>query len=203
MQSGSYTINCAPFVYAGAQQVITSSPTTLQGVVTDDGLTGGNTRFTNWSKISGPGTVTFGNASQTNSSASFGGNGIYVLQLSVSDGQYTNSSQVTIALNSTLSVALTSPANGSGLTVPTNLVLKATASITVGSVTQVAFYAGVTLLGKVTAEPYSIEWKDVPAGSHVLTAAATTTDTTNFSRASSPVNITVNWPTTSGNSASL
>jgi hypothetical protein len=36
-----YNINSAPFVFAGTQQVITASSTTLQGVVWDDGLTGG------------------------------------------------------------------------------------------------------------------------------------------------------------------
>jgi len=111
--TATYSINCPPMVDAGSQQIIASSSTTLQGAITDDGLTGGGTRFTNWSKITGPGSVTFGNANQTNSSVTFGSDGIYVLQLSASDGQYTNSSQVAIAVNPTLSVSLTAPADGS------------------------------------------------------------------------------------------
>lgn len=82
--------------------------------------------------------MTFGNSHQANSTAGFSANGIYVLQLAVSDGQYTNSSQVTIALNPTLSVSLTAPADGSSYTVPTNILLQATASSTSGNVTGLA-----------------------------------------------------------------
>jgi RHS repeat-associated protein len=196
--TNSYTINAPPYVSAGPQQVLGSSSTTLQGIVADDGLTGGGTRFTNWSKITGTGSVTFGNANQTNTSVTFGANGIYVLQLAASDGQYTNSSQVTIGVNPTLTVTLTSPTGGSTFTVPTNLLLQAAASTTSGSVTQVAFYAGATLIGRVTATPYNFEWRDVPVGSHALTAVATTSDPNNLSLASTPANITVNWPTNVG-----
>ncbi len=196
--TATYTINAAPFAYAGAQQIISSSPTTLQGVVTDDGLTGSGTRFTNWTKISGPGTVTFGNSHQTNNTAGFSANGIYVLQLAASDGQYTNSSQVTIALNSTLSVSLTAPADGSTYTVPTNILLEATASSTSGSVTQVLFYANLTLIGSASNAPFSLNWKSVPAGNLALTAVAVSSDANNHSLASTPVNITVNWPTNVG-----
>ena len=196
--TATYTINAAPSVYAGAQQIISSSPTTLQGIVTDDGLTGAGTQFTNWTKISGPGTVTFGNSHQTNSTAGFSTNGIYVLQLAASDGQYTNSSLVTIAYNTTLSVTLTDPADGSTYTVPTNILLEATASSTSGSVTQVLFYANSTLIGSASNAPFSLNWKSVPAGSMALTAVAVSDDANNHSLASSPANITVNWPTNVG-----
>ena len=199
--TATYTINSPPFVYAGAQQIISSSPTTLQGVVTDDGLTGGGTQFTNWTQISGPGTVTFGNSHQTNTTASFPANGIYVLQLAASDGQYTNSSQVTIAYNPTLSVSMSAPADGSSYTVPTNFLLQATASCSSGSVTQLLFYANSTLIGAADTQSgntFSLNWKNVSSGNLALTAVAQTTDTNNFSLASSPVNITVNWPTNVG-----
>ena len=196
--TATYTINAAPFVYAGAQQIISSSPTTLQGIVTDDGLTGGGTQFTNWTKISGPGTVTFGNLHQTNSTASFSANGIYVLQLSACDGQYTNSSQVTIALNTTLSVSLTAPMDGSTYTVPTNILLQATASSTSGNVTQVLFYANSMLIGSASNAPFGLDWKSVPAGNLALTAVAVSDDVNNSGLASAPVNITVNWPTNVG-----
>ena len=196
--TATYTINAAPFVYAGAQQIISSSPTTLQGVVADDGLTGGGIKFTNWTKVSGPGTVTFGNLHQTNSTASFSANGVYVLQLAASDGQYTNSSQVTIAYNTTLSVALITPADGSTYTVPTNIILQATASITAGNITQVGFYANGSLIGTVSNSPYTLNWKSVPAGNLAVTAVAFCDDTNNTGLASTPANITVNWPTNVG-----
>ena len=196
--TATYTINAAPFVYAGAQQPTAGSPTTLAGVVIDDGLTGGGIKFTNWTKVSGPGTVTFGNLHQTNSTASFSANGVYVLQLAASDGQYTNSSQVTIAYNTTLSVALITPADGSTYTVPTNIILQATASITAGNITQVGFYANGSLIGTASNAPYSLNWKSVPAGNLALTAVASTDDSANTGLASTPVNVTVNWPTNVG-----
>jgi len=196
--TATYAINAGPVVNAGPQQIITSSSTTLQGFVTDDGLIGGGTRFTNWSKISGPGTVTFGNANLTNSTATFGTDGIYVLQLRASDGQFTNADRVTIAVNPTLSVTLTAPADGSTYTVPTNFLLQATAACTSGSVTQILFYSDATLVGISSNAPFSLDWKSVPAGNHVLTAVAVSDDVNNYSLASDPANITVNWPTNVG-----
>ena len=196
--TATYTINAAPFVYAGAQQIISSSPTTLEGVVTDDSLKGAGTQFTNWTKISGPGTVTFGNSHQTNSTASFGASGIYVLKLAACDGQYTNSSLVTIAYNTTLSVALTAPLDGSTYTVPTNILLEATASSASGNITQVGFYANGSLIGAVSNSPYSLNWKSVPAGTLAITAIAFCDDANNTGLASTPANITVNWPTNVG-----
>ncbi len=197
--SASYTINCPPVVNAGTQQVIYASSTTLQGFVTDDGLTGGGTRFTNWSQVTGPGTVTFDNASLTNSGVTFGADGIYVLKLSASDGQYTNSSEVTVGVNPTLSVVLTAPSEGSTYTVPTNFLVQAEAGLTGGGgVTQVWFYAGSLLIGTDESEPFSVEWKNVPEGDHVLRAVAVSTNLDNFSLASDPVNISVAWPTNVG-----
>jgi len=196
--SATYNINSAPFVFAGTQQVITASSTTLQGIVSDDGLTGGGTRFTNWSKITGPGSVSFGNAAQPNSSATFGSDGIYVLQLSASDGQYTNNSLVTIGVNPTISVSLTAPGDGSTYTVPTNILLQAAATCSSGSVTQVLLYANSTLIGEATGSPLSLNWKSVFAGNLALRAVAITDDPNNYSLASDPVNITANWPTNVG-----
>ncbi len=197
--TATYTIHAPPFVYAGAQQIISSSPATLQGVVTDDDLyTGGGIKFTNWTVVSGPGTATFANANQTNTTVSFDTDGIYVLQLSASDGQYTNSSLVTIAQNTTVSVSLDSPADGATYTVPTNFTLSATASCGSGSITAVAFYANSTLIGTVTNQPYTFDWKSVSAGTLVLTAVATTTDPANTGLASSPATVTVSWPTNVG-----
>lgn len=199
--TATYTINSGPSVTAGAQQVLATTSTTLTGFVSDDGLMGGGTRFTNWSKVTGPGTVTFGNASLTNSTASFSADGIYVLQLRASDGQYTNSSQVTIAVNPTLSVSITAPTTGAEFTVPTNILVQATAACTSGSVTQLLFYSGSSVIGvasNLVSGGFSYEWRSLPEGTHSLTAVAKTDDPNNFSLASDPVAITVNWPTNVG-----
>ncbi|EEF63316.1 RHS repeat-associated core domain-containing protein [Pedosphaera parvula] len=196
--SATYQINSPPLVSAGPQQIITSASTTLQGYVTDDGLPTGHTLTKTWSKVSGPGTVTFGNASQTNTTATFGADGVYVLQLVGGDSQYNVTNNVTIAVNPTVSVSLNTPADGSIYTVPTNFTLSATAACGSGSVTQVAFYANSTLIGTSTTPPYLFDWKSVSAGTLALTAVAYTTDPANTGLASSPVTVTVNWPTNVG-----
>ena len=72
---------------------------TLRGRVTDDGLPNPPAGFTTvWSKLRGPGTVTFGNAAATNTTARFSTNGTYVLQLSANDGELTASDTVTVTV---------------------------------------------------------------------------------------------------------
>jgi hypothetical protein len=67
-------------------------------------------------------------------------------------------------------VSLTPPANT--FTAPATIPLAATASDSDGSVAQVDFYAGNTLLGSDTSAPYTYSWTGVPAGSYSLSAVA-------------------------------
>ena len=80
--------NQPPSVNAGPSITIALPNTaTLNGTVTDDGLpaTPGTVTST-WSKVSGPGTVTFANASALSTTASFSEAGTYVLRLTATDG---------------------------------------------------------------------------------------------------------------------
>jgi hypothetical protein len=54
-----------------------------------------------------------------------------------------------------------------------NITISAIASDSDGKVTKVEFYDGDTKLGEDTSAPYVYKWKNVPAGSHTLTARAT------------------------------
>jgi beta-galactosidase len=84
--------NSAPVVNAGANQIIVRpTPASLNGTVTD-----GVTPTITWSKISGPGNVTFANASSPVTAASFSTGGSYQLQLAASDGQATTVSSLTV-----------------------------------------------------------------------------------------------------------
>jgi hypothetical protein len=82
--------NQAPTVDVGADQTITLPvhSVSVSGIVSDDGLPGGPIT-TLWTKVSGPGSVTFGNTSAAATSASFSQNGTYVLQLAANDGVLT------------------------------------------------------------------------------------------------------------------
>jgi RHS repeat-associated protein len=88
--------NVAPAVDAGADATINTSTATLAGTATDDGLPIGSTVSVAWSKVSGPGNVTFGNAASRNTTASFSVYGVYVLRLTASDGELAASDTVTI-----------------------------------------------------------------------------------------------------------
>ncbi len=53
-----------------------------------------------WSTISGPGNVTFENENSLNTRASFGGRGVYVLRLTINDGLFAVSDDLTVVVNS-------------------------------------------------------------------------------------------------------
>jgi hypothetical protein len=89
--------NQPPSVDAGTNQFTRSPSVVLNGRVTDDGLPN-NMLTTTWSMVSGPGTVTFGNANQAVTTATFSGPGVYVLKLTGDDSQAAVYSCVTITV---------------------------------------------------------------------------------------------------------
>jgi hypothetical protein len=90
--------NQPPSVSAGPDQTITlPSVANLNGTVSDDGQPGPLT--TTWSKLSGPGTVTFGNASAVDTTASFSATGSYTLRLSANDGAVSVFDDVVVTVN--------------------------------------------------------------------------------------------------------
>jgi RHS repeat-associated protein len=79
--------NRAPVVNAGPDQAVSqlNSPITLHGTVSDDGLPLPANINGHWSKVSGPGQVSFGNADALDTTAAFDAAGIYVLRLTADD----------------------------------------------------------------------------------------------------------------------
>jgi len=82
-------INRPPLVDAGPDQTITlpTDTASLNGTATDDGLPANSMLTATWRKVSGPGSVTFADASSLTTTATFVDPGDYVLELKVSDGQ--------------------------------------------------------------------------------------------------------------------
>jgi hypothetical protein len=95
------TVNLAPIVDAGADQTITlPDSASLDGTVNDDGLPNPpGTVTTAWSKVSGPGTVTFANASAIDTTASFSEAGAYVLRLTADDSDSSTSDELSVTVN--------------------------------------------------------------------------------------------------------
>ena len=121
------TVNQPPVVTVGPDQTITFplNSATLAGSATDDGYPVGSSLLILWSKVSGPGNVTFANPAQPNTTASFILPGNYVLRLNASDGQYTSSAALRVAFLASA---------GGGITVNAGpdqvLVFPATATLT-------------------------------------------------------------------------
>lgn len=92
--------NQPPAVNAGPDQAITlPASATLEGVVTDDGLPNPPAAVTsNWSQLSGPGTVTFADPASPASTATFSEPGTYELRLTADDGALTASDEVTVTV---------------------------------------------------------------------------------------------------------
>jgi len=90
--------NGAPVVDAGADQTIQlPAQAALDGTVTDDGQPQA-TPTTTWSKVSGPGTVTFGNAGTVDTTAGFSVAGTYTLRLTANDGASSASDDVVVTV---------------------------------------------------------------------------------------------------------
>jgi hypothetical protein len=90
--------------------------------------------------------------------------------------------------NTPPTVTITSPTNGASFTAPANVPITANANDPDGSVTNVAFFDGGTLLGETKTAPYTVT-ASLVTGSHALTAVAT--DNLGLSSTSSVVNVTV------------
>jgi hypothetical protein len=91
--------------------------------------------------------------------------------------------------NTPPTVALTAPAPGATFTAPATVGFAANASDPDGTITQVDFMTGTTVVGSDTTAPYTFNWTAVPAGSYSLTARAT--DNKGATSVSSPVGISV------------
>lgn len=88
-----------------------------------------------------------------------------------------------------LSVAITNPLSGTNVYAPWSTIITANAANSSGNVTKVEFYSGTTKLGEDSTAPYSLNWNNVAAGTHTLTAVAY--NNTDLSITSAPVNVMV------------
>ena len=119
--------------------------------------------------------------------------GSYTLTARATDelGAITTSlaSRITVGSNTPPTANITTPADGAVFAWKPTITVTATASDSDGNITKVEFRDGTTVLGQDTSAPYSFRWRNVPSGSHVLTARAT--DNGGAVTTSAPVGITV------------
>ena len=171
--------NQSPTVDAGADQQITlpTNNVTLAGAASDDDLPNG-TLTTNWSVISAPGTVAFGDSNALVTTVQFTTAGTYVLRLTANDGALSSNDALTITVAAepdvtAPTVLLTTPPAG---LIGGMITLAATASDNVG-VASVAFRIGGTAIGTDTNTPYSLLWDSTTVANGVYTMTAQAADT--------------------------
>ena len=99
--------------------------------------------------------------------------GTFVISARATDNAgATATASVTITVTALPVVLITQPVNGSTYTAPAGITLAATASDPDGTVVNVRFYQGNTLIGTDTATPYEGAWVGVSAGTYQLRAVA-------------------------------
>jgi hypothetical protein len=90
--------NQPPQVDAGADRTAVAGVSiTLDATVSDDGLPGGTLSY-GWSKVSGPGKVSFGSPGQVDTTATFSAAGSYLLRLDASDGTLSAGDEVMVSV---------------------------------------------------------------------------------------------------------
>ena len=112
--------NAAPSVHAGSDHAIdsTAQPITLGGSVLDDGLPDEASLQSTWSKVDGPGEVTFADEHAPLTTARFSQPGLYLLKLSADDTLLASSDLVEVrvgvptAVGNLDGMALWWPSNG-------------------------------------------------------------------------------------------
>ncbi len=88
--------DAAPTVSAGPDKSVNlPNAVALSGSVTDDGAAAPTAA---WTTVSGPGTVSFGNAASASTTATFSAAGTYVLRLTGSDGTRSAADDVTVTV---------------------------------------------------------------------------------------------------------
>jgi hypothetical protein len=86
-------------------------------------------------------------------------------------------------------VIITNPVEGTAWTAPATIVITANATDADGTIKEVEFYEGITLLETDSIPPYRFEWKNSIPGAYALSAKAT--DDLNAATQSATVNILV------------
>src|SRR4030095_15133417 len=96
---------------------------------------------------------------------------------------------IPLIVNALPTASITGPTNGQSFIAPANITLTALAGDSDGTVTNVQFFNGATLLGNDTSNPYAFAWNGVEAGSYTLSVKAT--DNRGASTTSASITISV------------
>ncbi len=153
----------------------------------------GKTLTYKWTQNYGPSVVQFSSTTTANPTISGLVEGMYSLKLTVTNtDSRSDDVELLVMVSSTANiaptVAIVSPANNSTYTQGNPVTITANASDFDGTISNVEFYHGATLIGSDDSAPYSVIWNP-GVGEYNLTAKAT--DNGGAISTSQPVNVTI------------
>ncbi|MEQ8241447.1 MAG: glycosyl hydrolase [Cyclobacteriaceae bacterium] len=166
-----------PVADAGGNVVVVLPETTavLDGSKSADSDSQNLTYF--WEQVYGPSIITFANSATVSPSISNLLEGVYKVNLLVSDGVYSSTSSVLVIVSETANrapnITITSPQNNQDFREGSDIKIITSASDLDGEIAKVAFYAGDQKLGEDLTAPFEYDWINVAVGEYSLTAIAT------------------------------
>jgi RHS repeat-associated protein len=187
----SITVNALPSVSImtpGNNTILTAPATfTVTASASDSDGAIAKVEFYNGAKLVGAATSAPYSVTLSNAAAGF-----LNLAATATDnrGASTTSAPVTVIVNSLPTVSLTSPTSNAAFKAPANIPLAVQVADADGSIANVDYFYGTTLITSLSAPPYSFVWTEVPQGTYALTARVT--DNLGGAMTSVAVNVTVN-----------
>jgi RHS repeat-associated protein len=187
----SITVNALPsvFITAPGDNTILTAPATFKVTASASDSDGSIARVEFYKGATLIGTATSAPYGVTLSDAAAG---VLNLTATATDnrGASSTSAPVTVIVNSLPSVSLTSPSRNAAFKAPANIPLAVRVADADGSISNVQYFDGTTLIASLSAPPYSFVWTEVPQGTYALTARVT--DNLGGIVTSVVVNVTVN-----------
>ncbi|WP_127844572.1 glycosyl hydrolase [Psychroflexus aestuariivivens] len=166
-----------PIANAGQNVVVVlpATTTSLDGSASFDPE--GESITFSWEQLYGPSTISFDDNTAMLPNVSGLLEGVYKVELTVSDGTFTATDEVLILVsdtgNTNPAVSITSPTNGATFVQGQTININATATDLDGTVDLVEFYDGSTKIGEDTTPPFSFDYESPEVGVHDLTVVAT------------------------------
>lgn len=133
-----------------------------------------------WTQVYGPSTITFSDITSVTPQLSDLQEGVYLVELSVSNGSYTDSDDAYIIVGTTdnipPTVLISSPENGEDFIDGKDVMITAQASDFDGAISKVEFFVDGNFIGEDNESPYQMQWNPSGVGEYRLTAKATDDD---------------------------
>ncbi|MFY8021669.1 MAG: glycosyl hydrolase [Bacteroidia bacterium] len=181
-----------PIAHAGENKLIELPSSTVLLDASKSSSGGGPALTYLWKQVYGPDIANINNPNASSTTVSGLAEGVYLFQLNVSNGTYSDQDEVYVIVSTSNNVlpkiSINSPGSNSRFISNETITFTALASDLNGSVTEVKLYEAQKLVGTATSAPFSFNWYGSP-GTYTFTATAT--DNQGGTNTSKPITIFV------------